>query len=391
MSTPILTIDQLIVPLTPLQMKTKIYEFLAMLNVSTTNWKPGGVVRLMISAASIVLAGLSLMISLIAKSAFAALSEGPWLTLVARFVYGVERGIGSFASGSITLTNTAGGSFDPAADEIIFSNPVTGKTYRNTAPFHLGSNSSVTIAIRADEIGSASSTGPGTITHIVTSMIGVTCSNAGTLIGTDEQSDASLFADCMLKPQSLSPNGPREAYKFFAKNTVRLDGTAVGINRVVVSNSSTTGQSIVTVATPAGAVAGTQSDPATDLGATFANIAQNALPECATLTVRSAVTRVIDVRFWAYFPGSMVVPASVQEATAAPVIEAWISSEDSPIGGVTIPGVCSNQFLRDTLRDVIAGAFKVRPTLVVISYPPADITLGATEVPEPGTIAAVAA
>lgn len=389
MPSPILTIDQLIIPLTPLQVKTKIYEILAQLQVSTSNWKPGGVTRLIVSACSIVLAAFSVFISLIARAGFLTLSSGDWLTLVAQFVYGVQRGAASFASGTITLTNSQGGSFTPAADDIVFSNPATGKTYRNTSPFTLNANSSVTVAIRADEAGAASSTGPGTITTMVTTLTGVTCSNVGSLIGADQQTDDSLIAECLLKPKSLSPNGPREAYKLFALQALRSDGTPVGVNRVSVSNSSTTGQSVVTVANPSGAVTGNQSDPDTDLGAVFQAVSQMALPSCVTLAVQSATTHTIDVQFWAYFANGLVVPASVQQSTAEPVVQQWLGSLD--IGGVTIDGVAPNRVFRDTLRDVIAKAFTTPPTLVVIVSPTDDIHLSQNEVPEPGTVTAAPA
>jgi hypothetical protein len=388
MSDVTLTIDQLIYPLSPAQVKAKIYEVLARLNCSTTNWKPGGVVRLMIAACSIVLAALSVLISLIARSAFLTLSSGDWLTLVARYVYGVERQLATLATGTVTLVNNEGGRFDYAAEEAVFLNITTGKTYRNTEPFVLEPGGAVTVAVRAEETGSASSTGPGTITGFVTTMLGVTVSNDVTLVGLDEQSDDSLIAECLLKPQSLSPNGARGAFEYFAKKATRSGGTAVGINRVKSNNSSTTGQTVLTVATPTGEVSGDPSNPATDLGAVFASVAGNCLPGCVTLTVRSARARTLNVEFTAYFKDLAMLP-SEQERQAAPAVEQWFADLD--IGGTTIPGVIENIVPRDTLRDIIAASFAKRPTLVVIHSPASNVPLDPLDVAGLGTITARAA
>jgi phage-related baseplate assembly protein len=383
----ILTIDQLITSMTPIQIKSKIYEILAQLNVSTTNWKPGGVVRLMVAAVSIVLSAFSVFVSLIARSAFLTMSSGAWLTLVARHVFFVERAVATFASGSVTLVNSGGGSYDPDIGELVISNSITGKTYRNTERFAapLTSGNSVTVAIRADEAGSGSSSGPNTITHLVTPLIGVTCTNGLSLVGQDEQTDDSLISECMLKPQSLSPNGARGAYEFFAKNALRSDGTSIGINRVTVSNSSLTGAAIVTVATASGAVTGTPSNYATDLGAIFKNIAENSLPGCVTLSVQSAATRPFNIQFWAYFK-DITMGADDQVRAATPAIDAWMSGLD--IGGANILDVASHKVFRDTLRDIISGSFSVRPTLVVITNPSADVTLNSNEVAVRGTVEA---
>ena len=383
-----LTIDEIIYGLTPAQVKSKIYEILGRLLVSTTNWKPGGVVRLMIAACSVVLSALSVLVALVARSAFLTYSSGDWLTLVAFHVYGVTRNQASFASGTIRLVNTQGGMFDFATDEAIFANTETGKTYRNSAPFLLGIGGTVTVDIRATEAGSASSCGPGTITTLVTSMIGVTATNPVTLVGNDVESDQSLIARCQLKPQALSPNGARGAYDKFAREAVRQDGTEVGVNRVAVSYASMLGETVVTVATSSGEVTGDAYDPATDLGAVFANIAGHCLPGAVSLWVRTATARTINVRFWCYFD-KVVMSSAEQERIAGPIIMQWF--EDLAIGGTSITGVVSHKMLRDTLRDTIAGAFTTKPLLVVVLSPDADVSLDETDVATLGSLEARAA
>ena len=379
MSDVTLTIDQLIVPMSSLQIKTKIYEILARLNFSTTNWKPGGIARTMISATSIVLAMFSVLVSLVARSAFLSMSTGDWLTLVARHVYGVERILATFAAGTLRVFNDSAAPYSIDADEWTFSNSLTGKLYRNTESFTIAAGQTLSIAIRADEAGSASSAGVGSINAIVTPVLGVTCSNDNAIVGMDTEGDEALIARCMLKPQSASPNGPQAAFEYFARTATRADGTLVGVNRVAVNNSSTTGQAIVTCATPSGALS------PSDLQYVFANIANKALPGCVTLTVNSSSDVLVNVEFWAYFDG-FELSAADQERYAGPALEQWFAT--TRIGGSTFLGVGTNRIFRDTIRDVIAAAFPVRPALVLLRSPSVDVVLTEMQTAEPGSVVA---
>lgn len=382
MNDVILTIDQLINPMTPAVIKAKIYEILARLNFSTTGWKPGGIARTMISAMSIVLAAFSVLISLIARSAFLSMSTGDWLTLVARHVYGVERILATFAAGTLNVTNASAIPYTVTAGEWTFGNAETGRTYRNTEAFFLAPGATMAIAVRADEAGSASSAGVGLITRLVTGVLGVSCSNDNALVGLDTETDDSLIARCMLKPQSLSPNGPRAAFEYFARAATRPDGTPVGVNRVNVANSSMTGQAVVTVATASGELS------PSDLEHVRTSLETNALPNCVTLALSTSTDVLVNVEFWAYFDGSEMSPEE-QERHVAPVLQQWFAG--TRIGGSTILGVGKNKIFRETIRNVIANAFPERPALVVLHSPSADVTLSEQETAEPGVVMARAA
>ena len=99
---------------------------IAATGTKTTNWKPGAVVRTIVAVLAFVLAAFSVLTSLLAKSGFLELSSGAWLTLVARYVYGVERDTGSFATGFVTLDNAGGGVYSGDPDDLLFTNPTTG-------------------------------------------------------------------------------------------------------------------------------------------------------------------------------------------------------------------------------------------------------------------------
>lgn len=379
------TLDALITALTPKQIKTKIYETLSDLNASTTAWNPGGVARLMIAVFSIVASMFSITIAALARSAFLTLSSGPWLTLVARYVFGTERFPATAAIGTITLTNSQGGSFSKAAYSVTVRG-ATGKTYRNSVAFELGPLSTVTVPFVADAIGTGSNAGVGTVVTLVTTMPGVTVSNPTAFVGRDEERDPDLIARALLKPQSLSPMGARGAYKWFALNATRSsDGALIGVNRVSVSHSSVFGAVTVMVATPAGAL------NSSDLADVRANIIKNALPGGVVCGVQTALPLAINVQFWAYFD-DRELPASEQQRVATLALTPWLTSTDMPIGGVLIPGVIENKVPRDTIRDVISQGFVDagygRPRLVKLVTPAVDVPVMAYQVPVPGTITA---
>ena len=134
------TLAELVTPLTREQVEDSIYAAIAARGTSTTTWKPGGVARTIITAVSIVLAAFSSLQAMIANSGFLDLAEQDWLTLLARYVYGVTRDPGSFATGNITANNTGGGVYSGDAGDLIAVNTTTGKSYRNTAAFSIGAN-----------------------------------------------------------------------------------------------------------------------------------------------------------------------------------------------------------------------------------------------------------
>src|SRR5687767_5936032 len=111
MSTPI-TIESLTTPVTKDEAKEAIYEALATVGVNTTTWKPGAVVRTLVAIVAILFAACTNLIAEIAKSGFLELTSGSWLTLVARYVYGVTRLEATFGTGTLTLINSGGGVYD---------------------------------------------------------------------------------------------------------------------------------------------------------------------------------------------------------------------------------------------------------------------------------------
>lgn len=76
--------------------------------------------------------------------------------------------------------------------------------------------------MRADVAGTGSSAGPGQVTTAVTQFVGVFVSNVVGWAGASPESNASLVKRCLLSLASRSPNGPSQAYAYFAESAVQL-------------------------------------------------------------------------------------------------------------------------------------------------------------------------
>jgi hypothetical protein len=371
-----ISLDALVTPLTRKEIESSIYQVLAAVGVNTTAWKPGSVVRTMITGVSVVLSAFSQLQAKIARSGFLELSEGDWLSLVAHHVYGVDRFEATFAAGEITLTNSGGGLYDLEPFDLVVSNLATGKTYRNTEAFSLGANTQITIPIRATEAGAASTSLASTIGELETQLLGVSCNNALALVGLDAESDPDLRLRCYEKLGALSPMGPWDAYAFAARNAKRADGTAVGVTRVRQHKDGAGGVT-TWVATATGAVLGDPDDLDTDLGAVNEAIQQLAAPLAVTAVVESATAVEIPLAYEVWIYNTSGLTDEQLTALIEGRVVAFLATQ--PIGGNVI-GLDSGKVFVNALEAVIFGT---RPEIfeVVISVPTENYELSSNEVP----------
>jgi len=279
-----LSLDELITPLTSDQVLETWLAALEVLGIPARSWRPGGAFRTILRVLATTYAGFTTLVAAFIRSGFLDLASGPWLTLLARYVYGVERIPATFASGDVVVTNTGGGVFEFAAGEVTFLGTTTSppKAYTNAAPFSLGPGQIATVAIVAVERGAASSAPPSTITALQTTLLGVIVTNPTAVVGTEEQTDADLVQTCKDKLAARSPNGPRGAYAFAIRRATRPNGAPVDINRSQISTSSSTGTVTIWIASPSGAPIDE------DLAAVAASVEAVARPDTVTVDVLAA-------------------------------------------------------------------------------------------------------
>jgi hypothetical protein len=385
MSSPI-SLDSLTTPMTRAEVEKTIYDVFGAIGTDVTSWKPGAVARTLITAAAILISACMALIALIARSGFLELSSGVWLTLVARYVYGVDRFEATFAAGEVTVNNAGANvyAFDPG--ELIFLNPDTHKTYRNTALVEVDAlETGVVVAVAAVEAGAASTSIAGTITQFETPLPGLSCSNVLAVVGRDEETDGELKLRCHEKPGALSPMGPKDAYGFAARNAKRADGSPIGVTRVRLERDGF-GHVYGYYGTATGPITGDASDPLTDLGAIDLAIQRNAAPLCVTAHTASATLKTINVVYevWMYNTSGLT------EAQIALAIQRAIVKflAERPLGGDVIAPAGGKVF-HNALRAAIMSA---RPEIyqVTISTPSDDTALIFSDAPVLGTAIATA-
>lgn len=370
---PSFNLDDLTQPVTRAEVQQSIYDVLGMMGVNTTSWKSGSVVRTMIVATSLVLSAFSELQARIARSGFLELSDGRWLTLVAHYVYGIDRFDATFATGEVTLTNTGGGVFDFDPDDLIFANPTSeaNATYRNTSAVHIGPVGSptavVVVPISATIAGTAGNAGVGDISQMVTTVLSVSCTNDAPLMGSDEETDAQLRERAQESLGALSPMGPWDAYGSAVRNAKHADGSSLGINRIRIVKD---GYGTVTtyVANSGGAVDGDVDDPTSDLGIADEAIQQNAAPLAVTALTVSATNHYINVDYEVWMYNTSSLSTLEIELAIADAIGAFLAAQ--PIGGNVIdsdPGKIFVSAITTAIFNALPQIFKV-----VVTTPAVD-------------------
>lgn len=364
-------IDQLTTPVTADQVVDTVLTTLESLSIPAKSWPKGGVARTIIRVLAIVFAGFSSLLADGVRAGFLDYATGAWLTMLAQYVYGVTRIDAVFATGKVTFVNTGGGSYTKVAREVRVSNPTTKKTYVNQAGFTLGPGATLTVDVIAEEQGSASSSAPGTVTNIDTTMLGVTVSNAAAIVGSDAELDPALVIRCRLSLGARSVYGPRSAYSFWGLSAPRNDGTIVDVNRVTVSTQSSTGTVSAYIASPSG------SPTVGDVAYVQAAFEQYAQPLCVTAVAVGATAVALPlsgVTIWARKEYGAAAADIVAAATAALTDLA----KTYPIGGLRKPPSLQGYLFADRMAAAIIGS---HPAIYDVDGIGADFALSAGQVP----------
>lgn len=376
-------LSDLTTPTTVAEARKSVYDVLGILGVNTTDWRPGAVVRTLITAFCVLFAGCTNLIAAVANGGFLALASKAWLTLKARYDYNEEREAATYATGGLTVANgpdNSYGPFDP--EEVVFLNPLTGATYVNVAGFTAGPNSSQTVQVRCQQQGSFGTSEAHTITQLASSGLdGLVCDNPLALIGTDEEEDEPLRAKCKDKLDAISPDGAIGAYGYFARKATRVDGTTVGVRRVRPVLGAD-GVLRVYVATDSGAVPGDADDPNTDLGAVHDLIQRKCTPLDTTERTLSAAELPFNVNYTARMYNTSGLTEEQIKDYIADAIYAKFRAQ--PIGGNVTDGA-NGFFYADDLRGAIGNATSPNGRLpifnVVLNFPTADVAVPEGAVP----------
>lgn len=387
----LIPLEDLTKALTVEEIKASIYRVLAITGVSTTVWKPGAVVRTIIAAVAIVLAAMSSLAALLARSGFLTLSSGLWKTLVAFYVFGVTRQEATFATGVVTLANSSGNLYTLDPGDLVVQASVSKKTYTNTTAVVINPvTSDIECTFQADESGSASTAFEGEIDTVVSAYTGVTCSNPDALVGLDAESDELLEASCASKLGALSPNGPSDTYTHFARLATRADGTAIGVTRTRVVPALDLSLDVY-LATADGGVDGTQDDASTDLGAVHDLFQRNCVPIPITERTHSATPAPQDVVYSAWCYNTRGLTQAQIETAIAEALAVAIPLK--PIGGDVVepdPGKLYHEWFQGIILGASVDGIPVGVFRADVTTPAGDVTLSSLDAPTIGTVTATA-
>jgi phage-related baseplate assembly protein len=330
-------------------------EIAQALGLPTTTWRVGDPTRAAFKFLAEVLGLRETVAAAFARSGFLSSAEGDWLTLLASEVYGVDRVEATYATSTLTLSNSGGGYYDISPGDVTVASSVTGATYRNTTSLTLSPGTTGTVDVVAEEAGSGGTALEDDIDTLVTTMLGVTVLDSSAAVGTDEQGDEALRTQCLATLGALSPNGPRDAYEYVARNPA-LTGELT-VTRAQATANSATGTVAVYVATPTGAPSG----PA--IAAVQAGIDSWATPLTVTATVMAATE--VPTPVTATVSGEDIPPTFEADATAA--LQELFA--EVPIGGTL-----ARSAIVTLLHRMLVSEGVTAPS-VSVSVPPADVTL----------------
>jgi len=352
--------------------KTKIVAVANAVGLKTENWVEGGYTRTLVALFAQLYATLGDVVRIVTAGGFLDTAEGEWLTFLAKNVFNVTRIRATYASAAngITLTNSGGGVYTLEAGDLVVAHVDTGATYRNTSGGTLHAGETKSFDLAAEEPGNDSNADPGKITVMVTTFLGVTCTNTVALAGLDEESDEALRQRCRDSMAALAIGGPASAYEYIAKSAVRADGTPIGITRVFPMPATGDGTVDVYLATVSGAV------PAEDVAVVQADFDALVTPYGFYATAISATNLNVSVPCTVWVPATIGVSEEAAQLAVKAALEIYVTSV--PIGGVVIPPDTGKVYWR-ALLGVVEGAIPGMLTAQLASE--VDIPVGVGQVP----------
>jgi hypothetical protein len=345
------------------------------------SWQAGDPTRSLFHVEAETLSTLEVIVAQFIAAGFLDYATGIWLKLLAEQVFGVVVPAATPATTELVLSNAGGGRYpDIEAGDLTFKNSTTGVTYTNTTggTIESGPGTTLTVTVVADVLGSDGSAGVGEIDEIVTTLNGVTCSNAAVAVGVDEQDESVTRAQCRAKLDALSPNGAARAYEYILR-TPSYSGLTY-VPRVRTFPDSDVGEVKIYVAGPAGAISSTDRDTAEDAVLTWCT------PLCITPVVASAAGVTVNVTYelWVYASVNKT-DAEIQEDVEA-ALETMFSTR--PIGGDVVPPATSGSMYKSLIESTIRGVFPNQAFRVSVTTPASDTALTNSQVAQLGTVTA---
>lgn len=348
-------------------------EIAADLGLPETAWQAVSIGREIIYINAQIASNFSLVMQQGAVAGgFLTYAKGAWLTLCAHEIFDADRIESSSATGKITLNNASPVPYTFFAGDVRVLDETNQKTYTCTNGGTVPAGGTLlTTEFIADEPGTASNLTVGDTLSLVSTAPGVTPAWQEDLIGQDEETDPALVSRSREANAKASPNGPADAYDYFAKTTQRANGSFVGVTRT----NRVEGNGTVTVycADADGALV------TSDRNYVFDNINVNVVPTGFTVIVPdpSCTENAITVEVELTPNSESSEPHSQTENRIESAIVQYFAT--LPVGGdkaQIFQGIylsTLNQLTRNAAGESVLDA--------VFSLPAADVALANAEIP----------
>ena len=288
-------------------------------------------------------------------------ARGAWLSLIADLVYNRPRILAQAGTQVVTFENrNTFAAVSSAAGTVRIkatAGKATGRTYTTTTALSIaawsgsGPYPTGTATVQADIAGTGSNAAAGDIgTYSVPLVAGpVNCfvqSVAGSILGTDEETDANLVIRCRLAVSEASDMGPRAEYTSIALDPVgafiRRNMTppvAWGTGQPAISRVAVLepGNAVVNVylASSSGPAAGDMATVGSDVNKAYVAILMFVVPPGITCSVYAASAHTVS-------PGAIIITLSATANVSAPDAIATATAgllaffETLPIGGARL-------------------------------------------------------
>lgn len=265
-----LSLKQLLAPPTEAEALATIISVLQQAGFQATSWDSGSIQLTTLSLFSRAWSLIANTIADIAAGGFTTLATGDFLTLLARYIYNIERNAAQATLGKILLSSTAGGTTTFSAGDITVSTSPSGTpgavTFTCTAGGSILSGGSLSVAFAANVAGAAANIAPNSTLYLWTPIPGITATNppiAGsstwiTTPGADQENDTRLTLRCQGRWERLTYGNTEGAYKGWALEALPE------LQRVDVISSVGNGTVILACATSLGGITAAQATTIAD-------------------------------------------------------------------------------------------------------------------------------
>ncbi len=355
----------------------------------TSSWQTNGIWQNLVNWVSLLLRGMYGILNDVARNAFLETASGQGLVDLGTGTFGTAYRNATFATGTITLLNESGAPINEAVEAISFAQVADSSiTYRNTESIEAWLNGTELILdLQCDVAGTdgnvlAAAVAPFNI-ELVTTMVGVSIVSHSAFVGQDDQDEDEYKALCRKQAGSLSPGGAMAAWEWFPLNlntdgTVSEEGdgkTRVNINRVLVDSDNSQGIVNLALASPSGAVDGTEytitiafleqyvlTNPGTlnDANCSAVTVAVTATVTLRKGTSTSGVQEEIEEALTDYFPDTSI--GGDDGFLTVEELKATIYRANRNIHAITMTLPAADVALTDT-EVAVAGAFNITVTV----------------------------